>query len=156
MSVVTRIGIGAAVVGVMAAGAMVGPWQVRVMADTRQQVRPQIISEATVQQEESDQEFGKGAYRVGTEGLVMPKVIRQVDPRYTPEAMRAKVEGVVELEVVVAADGTVEDSRVIKKLHEDLDQQAMDTVAKWEFTPGRLNLLPVRVVIKTQMQFRLH
>ncbi|NQW05465.1 MAG: energy transducer TonB [Acidobacteria bacterium] len=113
-------------------------------------------AEAQVGQAGQDDNFGKGAYKVGTPGLRMPTVTRQSSPRYTPEAMRAKVEGIVELEAVVAADGTIEASRVVKGLGHGLDEAAMDTVQSWEFKPGRLNDQPVRVMITLQMQFRLH
>jgi TonB family protein len=106
-------------------------------------------AEAQVGQAGQDDNFGKGAYKVGTPGLRMPTVTRQSSPRYTPE-------GIVELEAVVAADGTIEASRVVKGLGHGLDEAAMDTVQSWEFKPGRLNDQPVRVMITLQMQFRLH
>ena len=47
-------------------------------------------------------------YKVGN-GVSAPVVIRQVNPEYTPEALAARIEGVVGMEMIVHADGTADD-----------------------------------------------
>ena len=51
---------------------------------------------------------GGGVYRLGN-GVTTPRVLREVKPQYTSDAMRAKVQGTVLLECVVQPDGTVGD-----------------------------------------------
>jgi len=101
--------------------------------------------------------FGGGAYRPGT-GAEDPVLIRQVDPKYTPEAMRAKIQGVVELEAVVGANGVITDVRVHKSLDRafGLDEEAMRVARLWMFRPARFQGKAVSMVVIIQMEFRLH
>ena len=50
--------------------------------------------------------------------------------------MEEKVQGEVLMECVVKADGTVGDKKIVKSLHPDLDQAALDAAAQWVFEPG--------------------
>lgn len=101
--------------------------------------------------------FGGGAMRPGS-GVVNPTILRQIDPKYTPDAMRAKIQGIVELEAVVGVNGVITEVRVVRSLDRayGLDQEAIKTAKLWLFRPGRFqgNAVPVLVII--QMEFRLH
>ena len=90
---------------------------------------PVLVSAQQVQQTEP--------YRAGP-GIQFPTPVRSVQPKYTPEALQAKVKGVVELEVVVSPTGTVGDVRVTKSLDTKygLDQQAIEAAKQWVFRPG--------------------
>lgn len=101
--------------------------------------------------------FGGGAYRPGN-GVSQPTLIRDVRPNYTSEAMRAKIQGSVELEVVVLEDGTVGPVRVTKSLDRTfgLDQAAMDAAKKWLFRPGMRQGQPVATIVTLILDFRLH
>ena len=102
--------------------------------------------------------FGAGAYR--PRGDIRPPVpIRQVQPRYTGEAMRAKIQGAVELEAVVLSNGTVGSLRVVKSLDRScgLDGEALKAAREWLFTPGRDSAgTPVPVLVTLIMEFRIH
>ncbi len=99
---------------------------------------------------------GGGAYRPGS-GITVPKVIREVKPQYTADAMRAKVQGVAWIECVVMADGTVGDVRVIKSLDPvfGLDQEAAKAARQWRFIPGTRLGEPVPVIITIELTFTL-
>ena len=101
--------------------------------------------------------FGGGAYRPGS-GVTDPTLVRQEPPKYTSEAMRAKIQGVVELEAVVLPDGTVGDVRIIKSLDArfGLDQEAIRAARRWTFNPGTLKGDPVPVLVTLILEFRLH
>src|SRR5437016_10283423 len=58
---------------------------------------------------------GGGVYRPGN-GVMLPRVLREVKPQYTSDAMRAKVQGTVLLECVVQKDGSVGEVQVIRSL----------------------------------------
>lgn len=61
-------------------------------------------------------QFGAGAYRLdsATWGVAAPVVVlTSSEPQYTRAGMVLKLQGTVELEVVVKADGSVGDARVI-------------------------------------------
>src|SRR5687767_7641236 len=74
-------------------------------------------------------------YRPG-EGIVTPKVLKEVKPDYPPAALIAHVEGIVTLECVVKPDGSPADIRVITPLHPQLDDAASQALARWMFVPG--------------------
>jgi TonB family protein len=98
---------------------------------------------------------GGGVYRPGI-GVTSPTLLLQVKPTYTTEALHAKIQGSVLLEVVVQSDGTPRDIRVIRSLDpRGLDQQAVLAVEQWRFGPGRLNGLPVDVLITIVLDFNI-
>ncbi|HEX2344684.1 MAG TPA: energy transducer TonB [Vicinamibacterales bacterium] len=99
---------------------------------------------------------GGGVYRPGG-GVTTPTVIREVRPSYTPEAMRAKIQGLITLEVVVLRDGGPGDIRIVRSLDPGgLDRQAIAAVREWRFNPGRLNGVPVDVLVTIELSFRIH
>jgi protein TonB len=101
--------------------------------------------------------FGGGAYMPGN-GVSNPDVIRSVDPLYTSDAMRNKIQGEVHVEVVVLANGTVGEARIIKSLDSKngLDQAALTAARQWLFRPGEKDgqKVPVRAILI--LTFRLH
>jgi TonB family protein len=99
---------------------------------------------------------GGGAYRPGN-GVTLPRVLREVKPQYTADAMRAKVQGTVWLECVVMQDGSVADIRIVRSLDSvfGLDQEAIKAARQWKFVPGLRNGEPVPVLITIELQFTL-
>ena len=83
-----------------------------------------------------------------------PKKIHDVRPVYPADASEAGVQGVVILEVTIAPDGTVSDTRVLRSIPM-LDQAAADAVRQWGFTPTLLNGEPVPVVMTVTVNFTL-
>jgi TonB family protein len=84
-----------------------------------------------------------------------PQVLQEVRPEYPPEAGKRKAQGEVSLEVVVQADGTVGEVRVVKPLDRDLDRSAVAAARKWKFTPAQLrDGTPVAVWVTINMAFR--
>jgi TonB family protein len=98
------------------------------------------------------------AYPPDTPGLVAPTITKRVDPKYTSDAMRAKIQGDVDVEVVVQADGTIGEIRVTKSLDTQfgLDQEAITAVKQFTFTPATLYGLLVPAIVKVNMEFRIH
>jgi TonB family protein len=96
-------------------------------------------------------------YETRDEGVKAPKLIRDVKPKYTAEAMRARIEGVVTLDAVVLPSGFVEDVNVVESLDTvyGLDEEAVKALKQWEFNPGTKDGKPVAVRVKVEMSFRL-
>jgi len=88
---------------------------------------------------------------------ILPAVIREVRPRYTADARKAKIQGSVVVEFVVAPDGTVDDVRVVESLDREhgLDDEAVKAAKQWLFVPGRQDVKPVRVVGRLELLFNL-
>jgi len=89
--------------------------------------------------------------------VTAPRVVKDVKPRYGAEAMRAKIQGTVQLEAVVQADGTVGEVRVIRSLDREfgLDDEAVACLKQWRFTPGTKDGVAVPVLVSVEMSFTL-
>lgn len=98
---------------------------------------------------------GGRIYQVGDEGLTPPRVVSQVKAQYTREAMDAKIQGSVMLELEVSETGLPENIQVTQKLDDGLDMNAVNAVAQWRFAPGRKGGQRVRVQVAVQMTFIL-
>jgi TonB family protein len=76
---------------------------------------------------------------VGDPGEVLvkrgPKLIQQARAMYPPVAKLKRIEGVVTLEVSVAANGLVTDARVLNG-PDELRRSALQAVLQWQFEPG--------------------
>jgi TonB family protein len=100
--------------------------------------------------------FLMGAYLVGTDGVRAPTPVKEVKPRYTPEATQQSIQGFVQLQVVVGIDGYVLRARVTKSLDPayGLDAEALRAAAQWRFKPGTLYGTAVPVAVPLQLEFR--
>ncbi len=97
---------------------------------------------------------GGGPYRPGA-GITPPAIVREVRPDYTEEARRRGLSGDVELEIVVRADGSVGNVRLLRGLGSGLDQRAIDAVKQWRFSPARRFGTPVDVMVEVAVEFKL-
>ena len=90
-------------------------------------------------------------------GVVLPVPQIKTSPQYTPAAMAAKIQGAVELSVVVKADGTVGDVVVTRSLDTQygLDDAAVAAVQQWTFTPGTKGGRAVDVEVHLSIRFTL-
>jgi TonB family protein len=98
---------------------------------------------------------GRVPLRITADGPIpAPRELESPKPAYTPEAMRARIEGTVVMEVLVDEEGRVPDARVIRSIPL-LDQAALNTVKTWRFMPSRVNGNPVPVLVTVEMSFNL-
>ena len=99
---------------------------------------------------------GGGAYRPGN-GVETPRLLREVKPQYTAQAMRAKIQGEVLLECIVQPDGQVGNIRVVRSLDAafGLDQEAIKAARQWRFAPGTKQGQPVAVLVTIAIAFTL-
>lgn len=104
-----------------------------------------------------DKGFGGGAYAPGA-GVNNPILLQEEKPKYTSEAMRAKIQGVAEVEAVVLENGLVGDVRIHKSLDKvfGLDLEALAAARKWRFRPATVQGKPVAFKVIIQLEFRLH
>ena len=100
--------------------------------------------------------LGGGVYRPGS-GVINPRILREVKPQYTADAMRAKVQGTVLLECVVLSDGTVGRIDVVKSLDPTfgLDSEAVKAARQWRVQPGTRFGEPVAVLVTIELTFTL-
>ena len=87
-------------------------------------------------------------------GMQAPSKMVDVAPQYPSLARAAHVEGVVILEAVIDAEGSVTSVKVLRSIPL-LDDAAVKAVRGWRFTPARLNGQAVPVVMTVTVNFTL-
>lgn len=99
---------------------------------------------------------GGGIYNIGN-GVTSPDPIYAPKPKYTADAMRAKVQGTVAMSAVVLPDGTVTSIQIVRSLDQSfgLDEEAKRTAATWRFKPGMRQGEPVAVRVIIELDFNL-
>jgi protein TonB len=100
--------------------------------------------------------MGGDAYQLGN-GVVGPRLIKETKPAYTADAMRAKIQGLVQLEAIVLTDGSVGRVRIVRSLDTTfgLDDEAVAAVKRWRFLPGTLAGRAVPVLVQIELTFTL-
>jgi TonB family protein len=99
---------------------------------------------------------GGGPRRPGN-GVAAPRLLKKVDPQYTADAMRAKVQGTVEIECIVQPNGICSNIDVVRSLDRSfgLDGEAVKAVQQWRFVPGHFQGQEVPVIVTIELTFTL-
>lgn len=112
--------------------------------------------------------YGGGAFQPGN-GITDPSLIHEVKPNYTGDAMRAKLQGIVEMDAIVRPDGTVDPGslKITRSLDATfgLDEEAKKAVRQWRFRPAMCQRQegcggiprgqPVPVLVSVELTFTL-
>jgi protein TonB len=83
-----------------------------------------------------------------------PKKTRNVNPVYPPEAIQARVQGVVILECTISPAGKVIEVKTLRGVPA-LTEAAVEAVRQWEYTPTLLNGVAVPVIMTVTVNFGL-
>ena len=98
---------------------------------------------------------GGGVYRAGG-AVSSPRLIKEIRPHYTRDALLNRIQGTVVLEAIVTGDGCTSQIRVVRSLDRGgLDEEAVAAVAQWRFEPGRLANVPVDVLVIIMLDFTI-
>ena len=93
--------------------------------------------------------------RAGTD-VVMPTLVRKVQPDYPDLAVRARVECTVNLEAVIGKTGEVLDIKLLRGCALGLDEAALEAVYQWVYTPTLVRGRPVELLAHIVVHFELH
>ncbi len=96
----------------------------------------------------------EGPIRVGGQ-IKEPRKTREVKPVYPEIARKARIEGMVILEITVSKQGKVRDVKVLRGLAMGLTEAAVEAVKQWEYEPSTLNGRPVEVLVTVTVRFNL-
>jgi TonB family protein len=98
-----------------------------------------------------------GTQGAARDGVTMPVPLARVNPEYTADAMRARIEGRALLEAVVLADGSVGNVTVVRSLDSTygLDRKAVEAASQWRFKPATKDGMPVAVAVTLEFTFTL-
>jgi TonB family protein len=96
-----------------------------------------------------------GSRPVTVGGKVMEsRIIQKVPPEYPANAKTARVQGAVELSIVIGTDGKVQNAAILSG-PPLLTQAALDAVSQWVYQPFMLNGQPVAVNSTVTVNFVL-
>lgn len=84
-----------------------------------------------------------------------PRLIKQTKPRYPQEAFVKKVEGRVQVEILIDASGRVAKARVVRSVPL-LDGAALQCVYEWLFQPAMKQGRPVPTIALAPVDFRIY
>jgi TonB family protein len=118
--------------------------------DARAAAAPQAPATPPREPVEEDEDI----HRVGG-AVTRPEKISAPPPVYTEMARRARLQGVVILEVVIDRNGKVKEAHVLKGMAMGLDRAAIEAVQKWKFKPATLEHRPVAVYYTVTVPFNL-
>src|SRR5215471_15336689 len=103
-----------------------------------------------------DSDGGIGGSRPGfRDNVTQPELIWKSEPEYTEEARKVKLQGTVQLRIVVDERGRAESIEVTHGLGLGLDERAVAAVRQWKFKPGMRGGKPVPTVAIVRVSFRL-
>jgi TonB family protein len=88
-------------------------------------------------------------------GVTPPVPIYKPDPPYTKEARAAKIQGTVELQIIVGVDGSVTEVKSIQGFDAGLTRNAIETVKTWKFKPAERDGRPVPWQGKVEISFKI-
>ena len=86
--------------------------------------------------------------------FVAPKTVNRQVPEYPDIAMRARIEGIVVLRVIVAPSGAVENVQVMSG-QPRLAEAAVKAVKKWRYSPVSWRGEPASAIVTEKVAFRL-
>lgn len=98
---------------------------------------------------------GDGIYSAGSNGIKQPQILSKQKPKYTEDARRDKIQGVVVLSAVFRKDGTITDVKVVRGLGYGLDEEAIKAAYLIKFVPGAKDGQPVNVRARLEFTFSL-
>jgi len=87
--------------------------------------------------------------------IPMPERIEGSYPAYPPAARTARLEGQVDIEVIIGISGNVEKARVVVKSVPSLDDAAIAAVKQWKYRPTVIRGVPVPVKGRVRISFKL-
>jgi TonB family protein len=86
--------------------------------------------------------------------IAMPQRLVHAQPVYPSFARLGKVQGTVDVSVVIDASGNVEKAQVVRSIPQ-LDEAAIEAVRKWKYSPTVVNGVAVPVTMVVRVTFAL-
>jgi len=89
------------------------------------------------------------------DGVTAPVITERPEPVYPEDYRKARISGIVILELAINAAGQLEHVGILKSLAPGLDEAAVSAVRKWKFKPATKDGQPVPVLYVMTINFRL-
>lgn len=87
--------------------------------------------------------------------ITPPRATYSPNPTYDEASRDAKIEGTVEVSIIVTSDGQVKHPEIVKSLSEGLDKRAIEAVSQWKFVPATKGGKPIAIQIVVDCTFKI-
>jgi len=114
-----------------------------------------ILRFAELNQEKLPGSNGAGDDGGNRDDLSAPVPIRKVDPKYPPALSEARIEGEVILYAIIRRDGSVDSIQLVRSVEPQLDRNAMEALARWQFRPAERAGATVELEAVIHIPFRI-
>ncbi len=84
-----------------------------------------------------------------------PVPIKKIQPFYPEFVKDQGISGIVKTSLVIDQNGKVSDINVISSPNEALSDEVRKAIARWEYKPGRIKGVPVKVQTTVEISFQL-
>lgn len=94
----------------------------------------------------------------GMEGVEKPVITKRVKPNFPEKGIKIRMQGYVLLQAVMRKDGSIGEVKVLRGLGKGkfgFEQEAIKSLRRWEFLPGKYNGKPADVILNLRIDFRL-
>jgi len=98
--------------------------------------------------------IGGGPRRIGG-GVSAPQVLFSVEPEFSEEARKAKIAGIVVVNVWVEPTGLPSHVHVVQGIGMGLNEKAMEAVKQYKFKPAMENGKPVLSEVNIEVNFQI-
>ena len=137
-----------------AAVAALNQWRFKPAMKDGKAVRASIEVEMTFTLRDRGPRLDSAEVKAGPD-VRMPRLLKEVKPEYPAAKRGSGIQGMVTLDCVVLADGTIGEVRVARGIDPDLDLEATKAMRQWRFAPGEKDGKPVPVQVSVEMAFTL-
>jgi TonB family protein len=94
-------------------------------------------------------------FTVGKDGVKPPTPLYTPEPGFSEQARYGRYQAMVVMNVVLDQTGSVTDIRIENPVGQGLDENAVDAVKTWRFSPATRNDEPVVVQMRVEVAFHL-
>lgn len=91
-------------------------------------------------------------YELGAD-IAPPRVTYHVNPQYPEDLNGVRVQGTIDIGVVITSKGIPQNPQVVKGLEKEVDRCAVEAVKQWRFAPAQKQGKPVAVRITIELEF---
>jgi TonB family protein len=111
---------------------------------------PPVVEQPVVKK----QEIAPGSLVTLGPGVTPPKSIKKTYAKYPNAARERRVQGTVQMSILVSETGKVLDVKLVKSAHTLLDEVSLAAVRDWIFEPATKEGVPVKVWIPVSMTYQ--